>query len=139
MTSTLKTLKTVVVACALAAVVNVAAADALAQPFAVVTVSNTTNGTVYYQFQWGNEGWYRYSLLSNNHRVHYHNLDANSNVPVPYITFNNGAGGDRNYNLLWFGSWAANYSTGRLYEFAWTGRTLDLYAKQPADEVRPFR
>jgi hypothetical protein len=126
----MRTVKTLLAACGLYfGLLGAAAAEARAEDYGVVTIINPTGSTIYYQFQWGDEGWVRYSLPPGYHRCHSHDLDASNRAPRPSLRFDNGVGNVKNYRLDFYAANRVNYYSGKKYAFAWSGPYLDLYSR----------
>jgi hypothetical protein len=106
------------------------AAQAQDCQYAVVTLQNSTNQTLYYQFKWGAEGgWKSYSVPAGYSRYHYLPLDAQGRAPRPYVRFDDGAGGVVEYSLEFYAAWHPSAASGKPYVFRWCGGYLDLFAR----------
>jgi hypothetical protein len=120
-------------AAAALAVVSLAAsaAPARAACYAMITIDNPTDSTVYYQFKWGEDGdWQDCSLSPGCYRNHWYPLDDDGRAPAPYIRFDDGRGNEVVYHLEFFASETRGYSQGKIYYFQWVdGCYLDLKAK----------
>jgi hypothetical protein len=125
----MKTMKTLLITCGLAlGLLSAAGAEARAENYGVVTISNPTSVTINYQFQWGDGGWVDYSLPPNSYRCHYHGLDAANRAPTPSVRFDNGVGNVKQYRLDFYAANWVNYYSGKKYHFAWSWPYLDLYS-----------
>jgi hypothetical protein len=126
----MKSMKAAAVACLLAVgLLSAGAAEARAETYGVVTITNPTSGPINYTIQWGSERAVHYYLAAGESRMHYHALDAYNRAPAPRITFDNGVGNVMRYNLEFYAANRVNYYSGKKYDFARSGPYLDLYAK----------
>jgi hypothetical protein len=125
-------------AAAALAVVSLAAfaAPARAACYAMITIDNPTDSTVYYQFKWGEDGdWQDCSLSPGCYRNHWYPLDDDGRAPTPQIRFDDGHGNVIAHSLEFYASETRGYDQGKIYCFRWVyaplidGYYLDLFAK----------
>jgi hypothetical protein len=112
-----------------AATLAASAAPARAADFAMITIENPYNTTMYYQLKWGDGDWKDCTLDPYTYNNHALQLDEDGRAPIPYIRFDVGDGTLQKCRLRFYSSTRWGYSNGKQYTFHWYGSTVDLLAK----------